>query len=138
MVAFALAEVTLPLRPRRTFRHPVDLPNPNPGHTTGGSGRGAPRSGRAGSGKIGCEQNYSPRIQKTTVPSKASKNRRFDVFPEARTSKILFKPTEEQNHRLTTGLSAGREALCVPGCRAVKRHHFVFVKPSHARHVREV
>ena len=50
-----------------------DLSNPKPGHTTGGSGRGARRSGRAGSGRIGCQQNYSPRKQRSTVPSKASK-----------------------------------------------------------------
>ena len=36
----------------------------------------------------------------------ASKKRRFNVSPEARTSEILCKPTEEQNQRLTTGLSA--------------------------------
>ena len=40
------------------------LSNPKPGHTTGGSGRGAQRSGQAGSGKIGCQQNYSPRKKK--------------------------------------------------------------------------
>ena len=82
------------------------LSNPKPGHTTGGSGRGARRSGRAGSGKIGCRQNYSPRIQRSPVLSKASKKRRFNVSPKARTSEILCKPTEEQNQRLTTGLSA--------------------------------
>ena len=84
----------------------VYLSNPKPGHTTGGSGRSAWRSGRAGSGKIGCQQNYSPKKQKSTVPSKASKKRRFNVSPEAPTSEILCKPTEEQNQRLTTGLSA--------------------------------
>ena len=83
----------------------MNLSNPKPGHTTSGSGRGARRSGRAGSGKIGCQQNYSPRKQRSTVPSKASKKRRFNVFPEARTSEILCKQTEEQNQRLTTGLS---------------------------------
>ena len=46
-----------------------------------GSGRSARRSGRAGSGKIGCQQNYSPRKQRSTVPSKASKKRRFNVSP---------------------------------------------------------
>ena len=80
--------------------------NPKPGHTTGGSGRSARRSGRERSGKIGCQQNYSPRKQKSTVPSKASKKCRLNVSPEARTSEILCKPTEEQNHRLTRGLSA--------------------------------
>ena len=83
-----------------------NLSNPKPGHTTGGSGRSARRSDRAGSGKIGCQQNYSPRKQKSTVPSKASKKRHFNVSPEARTGEILCKPTEEQNQRLTSGLSA--------------------------------
>ena len=80
-----------------------DLSNPKPGHTTGGLGRGARRSGRAGSGKIECQQNYSPKKQRSTVPPKASKKRRFNFPPEARTSEILFKPTEEQNQRLTRG-----------------------------------
>ena len=34
-----------------------------------------------------------------------TKKCRFNVSPEARTSEILCKPTEEQNHRLTRGLS---------------------------------
>ena len=83
-----------------------NLSNPKPGHTRSVSGRSAQRSGRAGSGKIKCKQNYAPRKQKSTVPSKASKKRRFNVSPETRTSEILCKPTEEQNQRLTTGLSA--------------------------------
>ena len=35
----------------------------------------------------------------------ASRTRRFNVFPQARTSETPFKPTEEQNHLLTRGLS---------------------------------
>ena len=101
-----------------------NLSNPKPGHTTSGSGRGARRSRRAGSGKIGCQQNYSPRKQRSTVPSKASKKRRFNVSPEARTNEILCKPNTATkpavNMRLITGLSAGREALFVPGCRPVE------------------
>ena len=50
------------------------LSNPKPGHTTGGSGQSARRNGRAGSGKIRCQQKSSPRKQKFTVPPKASKN----------------------------------------------------------------
>ena len=68
-----------------------------------GRGRRARRSGRAGSGKIRCQQNYSPKKRKSTVPSKASKKHRSNVSPEARTSEILCKPTEGQNHRLTRG-----------------------------------
>ena len=80
-----------------------DMSNPKPGHTTGGSGRGARRSGRAGSGRVGCQQKCSPRKQRSVVPSKASKKRRFNVSPEARTNEILCKPKKEQNQRLTRG-----------------------------------
>ena len=81
-----------------------NLSNPKPGHTTGESGRSARRSGRARSGKIECQQNYSPREQRSIVPSRAPK-KRFNVFPEARTSEFSCKPTEEQNQWLTRGLS---------------------------------
>ena len=108
------------LRKHEQTKSYVNLSNPKPGHITGGSGRSARRSGRAGSGKIGCQQNSSPRKQKSSVLSKASKKRRFNVSPEARTSEILCKPTEEQNQRLTRGLSpvhqrfigGTRSALC--------------------------
>ena len=63
------------------------LSSPKPGHTTGGSGRGARRGGGAGSGRTGCQQNYSPRRQASLVPPKASKKRRFNVSPEARQAK---------------------------------------------------
>ena len=39
----------------------IYLSNPKPGHITGESGRGARWSGRAGSGKIAYQQNYSSR-----------------------------------------------------------------------------
>ena len=81
----------------------TDLSNQKPGHTTGGSGRGAQWGGRAGSGKIGCHQNYSPRKQMSLVPHKESSKRRLNVPPEARTSEIPCKPMEEQNQRLTRG-----------------------------------
>ena len=60
---------------------------------------------QAGSGKTRFQQNCSPRKQKCTVPLKPSKKRRFNGSPEAQTSEILCKPTKEQNHRLTGGLS---------------------------------
>ena len=91
------------------------LSNPKPGHTTGASGRSARRGGGVGSGRTGCQQNCSPRKQASLVPPKASKTR-FLVSPEARTSEILCKPMEEQNPWLNRGLTAGREALFVPGC----------------------
>ena len=96
-----------------------------PGHTTGGSGRGARRGGGARSGKTRCQQNCSPRTQGSTVLSKAPQTNRLNVSPEARTSEILCTPMEEQSPLLTTdssavfprfirGLSAGREALFLP------------------------
>ena len=39
----------------------TNLSSPKPGHTTGGSGRGARRGGGAASGRTGCQQNSSPR-----------------------------------------------------------------------------
>ena len=61
--------------------------------TTGESGRGARRGGRAESGRIGCQQNCSFRKQGCRVPSKASKKRRLNVSPETRKSEILCKPS---------------------------------------------
>ena len=46
------------------------LSNPKHGHTTFGSGRSAWRSGRMGSGKIGCQQNHSPSNKCLPVESK--------------------------------------------------------------------
>ena len=82
------------------------LSSPKPGHTTGGSGRGARRAGGAGSGRTGCQQNCSPKRKASLAPSKATKTRRLNVPPEARTSEIVCKPMGEQNPRLTRGLSA--------------------------------
>ena len=72
----------------------------------GRSGRSAPGSGWAGSGKIECKNNYSPRKLKSTVISKAFETGCFNVFLGARTRDFLCQPTEEQNQRLTTNLSA--------------------------------
>ena len=82
-----------------------NLSSPKPGHTTGGSGRGARRGGGAGSGRTGCQQNCSPWGHASVVSSKASKTRRLNVSPEARTSEILCKPMGKQNPRLTRGSS---------------------------------
>ena len=60
-----------------------NLSNPKPGHTTGGSGRGARQSGQVGSGKIGCQQNYSPRKKKSTVLPKASQSSPMGICPLA-------------------------------------------------------
>ena len=68
-------------------------------------------NGRVGSGRTagrrgGVGQNSSSRRQATLVPFKVSKTRRLNVSPEARTTHIVCKTMEEQNLRLTRGLSA--------------------------------
>ena len=77
----------------------------------------------------------------STVPSKASKKRRFNVSPEARTSEILCKPTEEQNQRLTRGLSPiyqrGEKRSLFLAADQWNDAFFVSVNPFHAMHVRE-
>ena len=82
------------------------------------SGRTAGR--RGGVGQDCMPTNCSPRGQSFLVPSKASKTRRLNVSPEARTNEILCKPMEEQSPRLNRGSSAvhqrfisgTRSALC--------------------------
>ena len=71
---------------------PWDLSSPKPGHTTGGSGRGARPGGGAGPGKSGRRQNSSPKRHASLVPPMASKKRLLNVSPDARTSEILRKP----------------------------------------------
>ena len=78
-----------------------DLSSPKPGHTTGGSRRGARRGGGARSGRTGCQQNCSPRRQCFLVLSKASKTHRPNVAAEPRTNEIPLKPMIDQNPRLT-------------------------------------
>ena len=102
-----------------------------PGHTTGGSRRGARRAGR---GRTALFANRTVRLRNN--PSSHSLKHRRHVA-EARTSEILLKPMEEQNPRLKrgsfagySGLSAGREALFLPGCRPVERRFFVFVSEN--------
>ena len=66
------------------------------------AGRVGAHGGAAGRGRA---EQFA---QETSLPRtpKASKTSLLNVFPEARTSKIPFKPMAEQNLRLTTGLSA--------------------------------
>ena len=102
------------------------MSSPKPGHTTGGSRRGAGRGGGAGSGKIGYRQNNPPRRQGSPVPSKASRTYCLNVSSEARTNEILCKPNAGTKSavdqrpitgssavypRFIRGLSARREAL---------------------------
>ena len=118
------------------------LSNPKPGHTTGGSGRSARRSGRAGWGKIECQQNYSPRKQRSTVPPKQSLKRLFNDSPDTRTSEILCKTKEDQNQQLTTSLSAvyhqdDKRSLFL-AAEQWNDFFLVSVNPFYARHVREI
>ena len=83
-----------------------DLSSPKPGHTKGGSRRGARRGGGAGSGRIVCQQNCSPREQSFLALSKTLIKRLPELLPEAQTSEIQCKPIGEQNPQLTTGSSA--------------------------------
>ena len=93
-----------------------------PGHTRGGSGRAA-HSGAAGHGGPGRmeRRNFSSRrTQSSLVSSKASRTTVLNFSSEARTSAILYKPNAGRklpvDNRFIRGLSAGREALCLPGC----------------------
>ena len=70
---------------------------PKPEHITGRSRRSARRGDGAGSGRTERRKNRPPRKQVSLVLSKASKKRRLNVSPEARTSDILCKPMKEQN-----------------------------------------
>ena len=117
-----------------------NLSNSKSGHFKGGSGRSAQQSGWAGSGKIWCKQNHSPRKQKVHCSSKASKKSRFNVSPGAKTSEILCKLTGEQNQWFTHSLSAfhhwdEKNALCVAAEQWDKPFVFVFI--FDARYVRE-
>ena len=75
---------------------------------------------RARLGRTGCQQNCSPRRLASLVSSKASKTRRLNISPEARTSEILCKPNSGTKSpvdgRFIRGLSLGREALFAPCC----------------------
>ena len=83
---------------------------------------------------MGRRQNSSPRRQASLVSPKASKRRRLNVFPEARTSKIPCRPNagtkSAVDKRIVSGLSPG-------GCRPVDRRLFVPVNPFHASHIRK-
>ena len=121
-------------------RSTADLLNPKPGHTTGGSGRSARRSGRAVSGKIGCQQNYSPRGKKFTIFEEIAETSplRLSRSTNKRNSMLTDGGTKSAvDQRFISGLSPGRKARFVPGCRKVGRRFYASVNPSHARHVRE-
>ena len=61
----------------------------------GGSGRSARRSGRAGSGKIRCQQNYSPRKKSLPFPARHRRNDAstfFQKHEQAKSSVNLSSP----------------------------------------------
>ena len=120
------------------------MSSPQRGHTTGGSGRGARRGGGAGSGSTGCQQSCSSRKQASLVPSKASKTRRLNDFPEARTSEILCKPNagtkSPVDNRFVTGtrsalrcwlLTSGPTPFCLCEPFSCKAYPGI---PGHALH----
>ena len=100
------------------------MSSPKAGHKTSGSGQSPRRSGRAESGKIGCQHNYSPRKQKSSVLSTAYRKKFASMSsPEARTSEILYKPTEEhllnpktRTYHGRTARRSGRERSGKIGC----------------------
>ena len=127
VVSWANCSVGVQSCPTRPAAPPCDPNRPARGmsesktrtyHGRVGLGRAAGR--RGGSGRTGRRQNSPPRRQASFIPSKASTKCRLNVSPEARTSDILCKPTEEHNERLRTGLLAvypqfinrKRNALC--------------------------
>ena len=87
-----------------------DLSNPKPGHTTGRSGRGgAWRGGEGGRGWVGRDAVGSIRPGDNTtlpLPLQRIEETVLEVSSEARNNKVLCKPMEERNQRLTRGLSA--------------------------------
>ena len=92
--------------------------------------------GRAGPGNSVRRPIGSHRRQPSILPSRASKTTVLNVSWGARTKQSLWKPMAEYDNRLTSGLSAGRRPLLIPGCWPVYRRLFVSVNRFHARHVR--
>ena len=120
-----------------------NLSNPKPGHTTSGSGRGALRGG---GGRAGLDANRTVRLG-DKPPSYSPKHRRhvaWTTLQKHEQAKSYVNRWRNKtrgwqpvHNRFIRDLSAGREALFVPGCWPVDRRLFVSVNPFHARHVRE-
>ena len=72
--------------------------------------------GGAGPGSSGRRPSGSPRRYPSILPPRASKTTVLIVSWGERTKQSLFKPMEEHDNRLTSGLSAGHRPLFVPGC----------------------
>ena len=101
----------------------------------GAAGRGRARLGANGIVRPGNKSPASPpRHRENVVSTFLQKQEQADFFLTERGTK-LFKPALDQ--LLISGLSPGRNARFVPGCRQVKRRLLVSVNPFHERHVRE-
>ena len=88
-------------------------------HTPGKIVRAGSHGGTAG--QCGDRQRRTPtgrvaQAKHAPLALQTMKNNFLGVFQETRRKEISFKPMVEQNERLTRGLPAGREALCVLGC----------------------
>ena len=105
------------------------------------AGRVGAHSGVAGPGRAGLFANRIVRLGNNPSLLSPIENVSPDVSPEARTSEILCKPTEERNPRLTTGSSVvyhwdERRSFSL----AADQWNDAFsslLNPFHARHVRE-
>ena len=141
--------VVEPLNARFVGAQPVE-PKTRTYHRRVGSERPAELLGGVGQDWVPTE--LFEQETKVHVLPKASKKRRSNVFPEARTSEILCKPTEAQNQQLTSisqavyqrfyqrfisrTRSRTRSALCsrLPNN---EQRLFVSVNSFHARHVQK-
>ena len=105
------------------------LSNPKPGHTEGGSGRGARRGGARQDGTP--TEQFAQEISDPRTPQGIEETSPERFFRS--TNKIVCKPNvgtkSPVDNRFVSGLSPGREALFVPGCRPVGRCFFSFRKP---------
>ena len=99
------------------------LSSPKPGHTPGGSVRGgARRDGGAGRGRAAQDVDGTARLgeNSSSYPPDDGRMTSWVCLLEARTKETLCKPNagtkSPVDPRFIRGLSAGREALFVPGC----------------------
>ena len=106
-----------------------------------GAPGGAAERGRArlGANRIIRSGNKSPpflpRRRRNVASMSPQKHEQAKSHVNRRRNKITGWPAVYP--RFIRGLSAGWEALFVPGCRPVERRLFVSINPFHARYVRE-
>ena len=87
------------------FSVSTDLSNSEPGPEIPRAGRVGAPGGAAVRGRaiLGANRTIRPRNKSPPYPHRHREKHRANVFPEAKTSEILCKPTKEQNQRLTRG-----------------------------------